>query len=109
MPGQTITMTPGQKTSEAITVLDQNGNTVPASAYTVAITVADPTIIQESGPDGFGFYDYQALKVGSTTASATITANPGSGYTGSATLGPDTFNVNPLSLASASNTYSKPA
>lgn len=104
---QTVDMNIGQQTQMSLTVTDQNGNAVPTGDYTITATVADSTIVQES-INGFGQVNIKALKLGSTTVNYTISANANSGYQGSLSAGPDTFNVNPIQLASASYSYSVP-
>lgn len=106
--GQTVNMNLGQASQLTFTVTDNNGKPVPAGSYSVSATFSDPTIAQYN-PGGIGTPpSVSGLKLGTTTVTWTISGNGSNGYNGSVNVGPDTINVNPKTVASASVAYGTP-
>ena len=104
----TVDMNLGQTVPVSFSIQDNNGKTVPSTAYSVSASFSDPSIASYSNGGPGTPPNIQALKLGSTQVTYTVTGNAAQGYSGSITIGPDTINVDPKTLASGTVSYGTP-
>lgn len=101
---QTVNLDLNQTVPLNFTATDTDGNSVPAGSFTMTASFSDPSVAS------FGNNPWKIvpLKLGTTTVTWTATGNAASGYTGSASVGPDTITVNPKTVASVTASYGTP-